>query len=125
VTDPEPAAPTPDVTAARDLSPATADRAYLNTAAVGLASRRLAQTYHEVVDDWAMHDLDFARGKQAASDARTLAARIIGADPADVALIPSVSSAAGLVPAQLGPADPVRTSSSASGITAALGSLNR
>jgi cysteine desulfurase / selenocysteine lyase len=106
VTDPAPAAPTPDVTAARDLFPATADRAYLNTAAVGLASRRLAQTYHEVVDDWAIRGLDFVRGEQAANDARTLAARIIGADPGDVALIPSVSSAAGLVAAQLGPADP-------------------
>jgi cysteine desulfurase / selenocysteine lyase len=106
VTDPEPAAPTPDVTEARGLFPTTADWVYLNTAAVGLASRRLAQTYHDVVDECAMRGLDFARGEQAANDARTLAARIIGADPADVALIPSVSSAAGLVAAQLGPADP-------------------
>jgi cysteine desulfurase/selenocysteine lyase len=105
VTDPEQEAPGADVTEARHLFPATADRAYLNTAAVGLASRRLAQKYHAVVDDWAVHGLDFARGEMAANDARTQAARIIGADPADVALIPSVSSAAGLVAAQLGPAD--------------------
>ena len=42
VTDPTPAPLTPDVHEARRLFPATADRAYLNTAAVGLASRRLA-----------------------------------------------------------------------------------
>lgn len=106
VTDPQPAAPTPDVTEARHLFPATAGRAYFNTAAVGLASHRLAQRYHAVVDEWATDGLDFARGEQAANEARVLAARLIGANPADVALIPSVSSAAGLVAAQLGTAAP-------------------
>lgn len=104
VTDPEPAAPTPVITDARDLFPATAGRAYFNTAAVGLASHRLAQTYHAVVDEWALHGLDYARGEQAANEARVRAARLIGANPADVALIPAVSSAAGLVAAQLGAA---------------------
>ena len=42
----------------------------------------------------------------AANEARGQAARLIGADPDDVALIPSVSSAAGLVAAQLGAAAP-------------------
>ena len=106
VADPQPDTPTPDVTEARQLFPATADRSYFNTAAVGLASHRLAQTYHAVVDEWAARGLDFADGERAANDARALAARILGADPADVALIPSVSSAAGLVAAQLGPAGP-------------------
>jgi selenocysteine lyase/cysteine desulfurase len=105
VTNPEREAPSPDITEARLMFPATQGQAYLNTAAVGLASRRLAQTYHAVVDDWAEHGLDFARAERAANDARILAARIMGADPADVALIPAVSSAAGLVAAQLGPAD--------------------
>ena len=100
--DSEPAAPTPDVSEARQLFSATATRCYLNTAAVGLASRQLAQTYHTVIDEWATRGLDFARGERAANQARALAARLIGADPADVALIPSVSSAAGLVAAQLG-----------------------
>jgi cysteine desulfurase/selenocysteine lyase len=106
VTDPQTAAPTRDVTEARRLFPATAGRAYFNTAAVGLASHQLAQTYHAAVDEWATHGLDFTRGEQAANEARVLAARLIGANPADVALIPSVSSAAGLVAAQLGEAAP-------------------
>ena len=42
-----------DITEARRLFPATTGRAYFNTAAVGLASRRLAETYHAVVDEWA------------------------------------------------------------------------
>jgi selenocysteine lyase/cysteine desulfurase len=87
------------------MFPATADRAYLNTAAVGLASRRLADTYHALVDEWVTVGFDYVRGERAADDARSAVARLIGADVADVALIPSVSSAAGLVAAQLGPAD--------------------
>ena len=91
-----------DITEARRLFPATTGRAYFNTAAVGLASRRLAETYHAVVDEWATHGLDWTLGERAANQARSAAARLIGADPADLALIPSVSSAAGLVAAQLG-----------------------
>ena len=48
----------------------------------------------------------FPRGEQAAGDARSAVARLTGADARDIALIPSVSSAAGLVAAQFGPAGP-------------------
>ena len=96
----------PDVTEARRLFPATTDRAYFNTAAVGLASRHLAETYHALVDHWLARGLEFTRGEQAATEARGMAARLMGADPADVALIPALSSAAGMVAAQLGPAAP-------------------
>jgi selenocysteine lyase/cysteine desulfurase len=94
----------PDITEARRLFPATTGRAYFNTAAVGLASHRLAETYRTVVDEWERHGFDWPRGEQAANQARAAAARLIGADATDLALIPSVSSAAGLVAAQLGPA---------------------
>jgi selenocysteine lyase/cysteine desulfurase len=106
VTDPVPAAQVADICDARRLFPATADRAYFNTAAVGLASRRLAGTYHEFIDEWTAAGLDYSRGEQAAGEARSAVARLIGADAADIALIPSVSSAAGLVAAQFGPAGP-------------------
>jgi cysteine desulfurase / selenocysteine lyase len=105
VTDLAPAR-TPDIGEARRLFPATADRAYLNTAAVGLASRRLGDTYHETVEEWTAIGFDYSRGEQAANDARSVVARLIGADPSDLALIPSVSSAAGLVAAQFGPGVP-------------------
>jgi cysteine desulfurase / selenocysteine lyase len=106
VTDPVPAAQVADICDARRLFPATADRAYFNTAAVGLASRQLAGTYHEFIDEWAAAGLDYSRGEQAAGQARSAVARLIGADAADIALIPSVSSVAGLVAAQFGPAGP-------------------
>jgi cysteine desulfurase/selenocysteine lyase len=99
----EPAASIRD---ARRLFPATADRAYFNTAATGLASRRLADSYHAFIDEWTATGLDFPRGERAADDARSAVARLTGADARDIALIPSVSSAAGLVAAQFGPAGP-------------------
>jgi cysteine desulfurase/selenocysteine lyase len=95
-----------DIREARRLFPATADRAYLNTAAVGLASRRLADTYHRVVDQWVESGFDFRDGERAANAARAAAARLIGADADNLALIPALSSAAGLVASQLGPATP-------------------
>ena len=41
-----------DICEARRLFPATAGRAYFNTAAVGLASQRLADAYHALVGEW-------------------------------------------------------------------------
>ncbi len=106
VTDPtSPRDPIGDVRDARTLFPATANAAYFNTAAVGLASRTLAAAYHHYVDEWTATGLDYARGETAAERARTAVAALIGADRSDVALIASVSSAAGLVAAQFGPAD--------------------
>ena len=96
------AAGTSDIREARRLFPATAGRAYFNTAAVGLASRRLADACHAFVEEWANAGLDYRRGEQAADNARCAVARLLGADASDMALIPSVSSAAGLVAAQLG-----------------------
>jgi selenocysteine lyase/cysteine desulfurase len=95
-----------DVREGRRQFPATAARAYFNTAAVGLASRRLADAYHTFVDEWAATGLDYRRGEQAADNARSAVARLLGAKASDIALIPSVSSAAGLVAAQLGRASP-------------------
>ena len=106
VTDPVPAARTAGIRDARRLFPATAGQVYFNTAAVGLASRRLADTYHEFIDEWTATGFDYSRGEEAAGNARSAVARLIGASASDIALIPSVSSAAGLVAAQFGPAHP-------------------
>jgi cysteine desulfurase / selenocysteine lyase len=93
-----------DVREARSLFPAAARTAYFNTAAVGLASSTLAAAYHRFVDEWAESGLDYVRGEEAGERARAAAAAVIGAEPSDVALIASVSAAAGLVASQLGPA---------------------
>jgi cysteine desulfurase / selenocysteine lyase len=79
---------------------------YLNSAAVGLASQRLADTYHQLIDEWTNTGFDYSRAEHAANNARSAVARLIGADSEDIALIPSVSSAAGLVAAQFERAKP-------------------
>ena len=93
-----------DVRDARNLFPATATSAYFNTAAVGLASNDLTDAYHRYVDEWSEAGLDYVRGEEAAEIARTSVAALMGADRSDIALIASVSAAAGLVAAQFGPA---------------------
>jgi cysteine desulfurase/selenocysteine lyase len=98
------ATPAADIRAARRSYPATEDRAYFNTAAVGLASRQVADAYAAFVGEWAASGLDYVRGEAAGESARVSVARLLGTDPANVALIPSVSAAAGLVAAQLGAA---------------------
>ena len=93
---------TGDVRDARRLFPATEEVAYFNTAAVGLASRALADAYTALLGEWTATGFDFVRGEGAGESARRSVAALIGADASDVALIPSVSAAAGLVAAQLG-----------------------
>jgi selenocysteine lyase/cysteine desulfurase len=98
--------PDVDIRNARKLFPATEHAAYFNTAGVGLASEALAAAYHGFIDQWALSGFDYVRGEAAAESARSSVARLIGADRSDIALIPSVSAAAGFVAAQFGPAPP-------------------
>jgi len=64
----------------------------------------LTTAYHRYVDEWSESGLDYVRGEAAAETARASVAALIGADRSDIALIASVSAAAGLVAAQFGPA---------------------
>ena len=50
-----------DIGRARDDYPATDSLAHFNTAAVGLASRGLAEAYHRTVDEWTDHGLESTR----------------------------------------------------------------
>jgi cysteine desulfurase / selenocysteine lyase len=94
-----------DIREARSLFPATTRVAYFNTAAVGLASRPVVDAYRDFVAEWAEEGLNYVRGEEAAERARAEVAKLIGADARDVALIGSVSAAAGLVASQFGAAD--------------------
>jgi len=89
---------------ARTLYPASETIAYFNTAAIGLASTAVAVACHEYLDDWTTNGLDYYRGEEAAANARQSVAALLGVDAGDVALIASVSAAAGLIAAQFGPA---------------------
>lgn len=93
-----------DVRDARLSYPATRDLTYFDTAAVGLASQAVADAYRAFLNEWMTNGLDYVRGEAAAESARSSVAALMGTDPADVALIPSVSAAAGFVAAQFGQA---------------------
>lgn len=93
-----------DIDMARQLFPALERQAYLNSAAVGLGSVVLRDAYRSYEDAWTRDGLDFVRAEQAAERCRSLFAQLIGAPARDVALISSVSAAAGLVAAQFAPA---------------------
>ena len=77
--------------------------AYFNTAAVGLTSSAAAAASHGYIDEWTRSGPDWVRGEAAAENARICRAALMGADVSDVALIASVSAAAGLVAGQFGP----------------------
>jgi cysteine desulfurase / selenocysteine lyase len=96
----------PDIRTARDLFPATRNVAYFNTAAVGLASTALADAYRASLDEWLATGFDLVRGDAAGEVARTAVAGLLGVSRDDLALIATVSAAAGLVAAQFGPAKP-------------------
>lgn len=98
--------PVLDLDHARALFPALERQAYLNSAAVGLGSTLLHEAYRTYGQAWVDEGLDFVRAEQAAERARGLFAGLIGAQARDIALIPSVSAAAGLVAAQFAPAQP-------------------
>ena len=93
-----------EVRDARQSYPATEAWAYFNTAAVGLASRAVADAYQAFLDEWMTNGLDYVRGEEAGEHARSSAAALMGTTRENVALIASVSAAAGLVAAQLGEA---------------------
>lgn len=89
-----------DVGSARRLFPALQRQAYLNTAAVSLANTRLHDAYLAFIERWTANGLDYVQAEAAAERARGLFAGLIGAAARDVALVASVSAAAGLVAAQ-------------------------
>jgi len=66
-----------DVRDARLFYPATEQRAYFNTAAVGLATRSVADAYRAFVSEWMTNGLDFVRGEAAAENARSSVATLM------------------------------------------------
>jgi cysteine desulfurase/selenocysteine lyase len=92
--------------AARREFPIFEEVAYLNTSAVAAGNLRLARAYKAFIDEWTAKGFDFVRAERAADASRAAFARVIGARSDDVALIPSVSAAAGLVAAQFTGARP-------------------
>jgi len=88
----------------QSLFPGTGQVVYFNTATMALGATPVREAYERALSDWVSGHFDYAAAEQAGETCRRIFAGLVGALPEEIALIPSVSSAAGVVAAQLGPA---------------------
>lgn len=77
--------------------PNLAGLAYLDTATQGVPSAGVIAGLNQAMEVWSRGVADHTQWEQAGETARTLVARMLGAVPADVALLPSHVAAAGFI----------------------------
>lgn len=90
----------------RALFPALDGTIYLNTATMAVGCAPAKEAYLSAVERWSAGRFDWMEAEQAGEDARAMFAQIVGARPEDVAIVPAVSVAAGIVAANLPPPAP-------------------
>ena len=88
-------------TAVRELFPGLHDIIYLNTATMAVGCAPARDAYEGAVERWSEGRFDWMEAERAGEDARAAFSEIIGASPAEVAIVPAVSTAAGIVAANL------------------------
>ncbi len=87
----------------RALFPGLKDTIYLNTATVSVGSTPAREAYEHAVERWSAGRFDWMEAEQAGEGARAVFADIVRAHPDEVALVPAVSTAAGIVAANMPP----------------------
>jgi cysteine desulfurase/selenocysteine lyase len=90
-----------DIGAIRDLFPGLTGKIYLNTASSAIGCLPARQAYELALSHWSDGIFDFDEAEKAGEEVRAAFAAIVGAEPREVALVPNVSTAAGMVAAQL------------------------
>lgn len=93
-----------DAADVRQLFPGLRNTIYLNTASMNVGCTPARAAYELAVERWSAGRFDWTEAEQAGEDARAIFAEIIGATAEEIALVPSVSTAAGIVAANLPPA---------------------
>ncbi|MFC7849490.1 aminotransferase class V-fold PLP-dependent enzyme [Arthrobacter sp. NPDC057388] len=93
-----------DVSGIRGLFPGLKDTIYLNTATMCVGCSPAVRAYRRALERWSAGQFDWMEAEQAGEDARGMFAEIIGATAADIAVVPAVSTAAGIVAANMPPA---------------------
>src|SRR5690242_8642499 len=88
----------------RALFPGLRDTLYFNTSTMAVGCAPAKEAYERAVERWSAGRFDWAEAEQAGEEARAMFARIVGARPDQVAIVPAVSVAAGIVAANLPPA---------------------
>ena len=94
----------------RQLFPGLKDTIYLKTAAVNVGCAPARAAYELAVERWSAGRFGWMEAERAGEDARAMFADIVGVTAGEIAIVPAVSTAAGIVAANLPPAGPARTS---------------
>jgi len=90
----------------RHLFPGLKNKIYMNTASMAIGNSPAQQAYQQALTRWIDGEFDFTEAENAGEDARRLFSTFIGADVDEIALVPAVSTAAGIVASQFGQAKP-------------------
>jgi selenocysteine lyase/cysteine desulfurase len=90
----------------RELFPGLKETIYFNTASVNVGCAPARTAYELAVARWSAGQFDWMEAERAGEESRAMFAEIIGATSQDVAIVPAVSTAAGIVAANLPPASP-------------------
>jgi selenocysteine lyase/cysteine desulfurase len=88
----------------RRFFPGLKDTIYLNTATMAVGCGPARDAYQQAIERWSAGRFDWLEAERAGEDARAMFAQIVGAEAEDVAIVPAVSVAAGIVAANLPPA---------------------
>ncbi|MEN8582457.1 aminotransferase class V-fold PLP-dependent enzyme [Burkholderia sp. RS01] len=85
----------------RRLFPGLHDIIYLNTASINVGRAPARAAYELAVERWSAGRFDWTEAEQAGEDARAIFAEIVGARAGEIAIVPAVSTAAGIIAANL------------------------
>ena len=85
----------------RQLFPGLKDTIYLNTATMNVGCAPARAAYELAVERWSAGRFDWMEAERAGEQARAMFAEIIGATAGEIAIVPAVSAAAGIVAANL------------------------
>lgn len=97
---------TMDIQEVQQLFPGVHRTIYLNTASLALGNTLARTAYERAVAFWLEGAFDWAEAERAGEAARKYFAAIVGAEADEIAIIPAVSTSAGVVASQLGTAQP-------------------
>jgi selenocysteine lyase/cysteine desulfurase len=88
----------------RELFPGLENTIYLNTATMGVGCAPAREAYERAVDRWSQGRFDWMEAERAGEETRGVFAELVGARSEEIAIVPAVSTAAGIVAANMPPA---------------------
>jgi cysteine desulfurase / selenocysteine lyase len=85
----------------RRLFPGLQNTIYLNTATMNVGCAPAREAYERVLERWSAGRFDWTEAELAGEDARAMFAEIVGCTAGEIAIVPAVSAAAGIVAANM------------------------